>query len=220
MSVQVPFTDNQSVVGRLLRDTYNWLIVLVAINILWLLTSLTVLLLPPATAGLFHIARQVTRGEGPTVSAYLSGVYRWLWPSLLWGLLLVVWMGLALLAMAFYASTESAIALLLFGAVALLTLFFTLIQCYFWPYMMIQERPNLVVAQRNAAYTLLGAPFPNALYASLALVWLGIGVVLVIPFAVISPVMTALWLTYTLIDWLKKQGLLPQTAPDPGPAEY
>src|SRR5688572_19556656 len=103
MSARFPSSDEQSVIGRLFSDVYNWLVPLTAINILWFLMSLTIILLPPATAGLFHVAYLVTRGEGPSVSEYFAGVLRWFWYSWLWGLTVVVFMGVAAFGLTFYS---------------------------------------------------------------------------------------------------------------------
>lgn len=68
MSARIPFTDRQSVIRRIFGDVYNWLIPVTAINMLWFLMSLAIILLPPATAGLFHTPYLMTRGE--TVSDF------------------------------------------------------------------------------------------------------------------------------------------------------
>lgn len=212
MGVKVPFTDNQSVVGRLLRDVYNWLVVLVAINIMWVLLGLTVVLIPPATAGLFHVAHQVTRGEGPTVTAYMAGMRRWFLRSYLWGLLLVVYGAVSLVALSFYSASTSLVADLLLGLAALIIVFVGSMQLYFWPYMMLQEKPSFLIAQRNAAFTLLGDPLAALVNVGVAVILLVLSVVLVIPFVILMPVVVAFWLTYTLIYWLKRRGLLPTEA--------
>jgi len=209
MGVKVPFTDNQGVVERLLRDVYNWLVVLVAINIMWVLLSLTVILIPPATAGLFHVALQVTRGEGPTVTTFLVGMRRWFLHSYLWGLLLVAYVVVSLAALSFYSASTSLLADLLLVLAALVIGFVGAMQLYFWPYMMLQEKPGFLVAQRNAAFTLLGDPLAALVNVGVSVMLLALSLVLVIPFVILMPVVVAFWLTYTLIYWLKRRGLLP-----------
>ena len=209
MGVKVPFTDNQGLVERLLRDVYNWLVVLVAINIMWVLLSLTVILIPPATAGLFHVALQVTRGEGPTVTIFLVGMRRWFLHSYLWGLLLVAYVVVSLAALSFYSASTSLLAALLLVLAALVIGFVGAMQLYFWPYMMLQEKPGFLVAQRNAAFTLLGDPLAALVNVGVSVMLLALSLVLVIPFVILMPVVVAFWLTYTLIYWLKRRGLLP-----------
>lgn len=209
MSEQDLNSNSQPIILRVIGDVYNWLVPLTAINILWLLMSLTVILFPPATAGLFHVAYHVTKSQGPTVSEYLAGMRQWWWRSWLWGLIVVAFVLTAGLALVFYGASDAPIAAALFVITVLLSAFFLMVQALFWPYMMLQEKPLIRVALRNAAFTLLADPLRMIATLLLMLAVAIIGLLLVFPFVVLIPVTLAFWLTYLLVDWLKRHDLLP-----------
>ena len=66
------------IIERVGADLYNWLLPLVTINILWFLFSLTILLLPPATAALYEIAYSANNGRSPYIRDFLGAVRRWM----------------------------------------------------------------------------------------------------------------------------------------------
>jgi len=200
--------QSQPLLIRLVSDVYNWLVPLTAINILWFLMSMTVVLFPPATAGLFHVAYRVTRSEGPTIREYFAGIRQWFWISWIWGLLVGAFLGVAALALIFYSASATPIGTFLFAITAILVAFFLLTQAFFFPYLMLQEKPVIRVALRNALFTILADPFRMLLHGIILLAVLIISVLLVFPFVVLTPVTIAFWLMYLLLDWLKRHELL------------
>ena len=75
---------------RMISDVYNWMVTLAAINLIWLLCCISVVLLPPATAALYEVAYRARQGEGPTVVAYVRAMRRWFVISWKWGFLTAV----------------------------------------------------------------------------------------------------------------------------------
>ncbi|MBZ0294250.1 MAG: DUF624 domain-containing protein, partial [Anaerolineae bacterium] len=65
-------------------DLYDWLFPFIAINVLWFVCSLTVILLPPASAALFEIAQRAYDNDMPTPRTFFSAMRRWWWRSWLW----------------------------------------------------------------------------------------------------------------------------------------
>jgi hypothetical protein len=213
-----PLNENRYLaVLRVLSDVYNWLIPLVTINILWFVLSLTVILMPPATAALYDTAYRALRGEGPQVREYLGAVRRWLLPAWIWGALTVFFLALTLVALSFYGEMVGGLGAALYFLAAGIALFFMLTQFYFWPYMLLMEKPSIRLALRNAALTVLGDPLYTLWNAAISALLLAVGVILVMPVAVIVPVFIAFLGTYGLRAWLYFRGLLPaqQTADQP-----
>jgi hypothetical protein len=206
----VPFDDDQPVLLRLVLDLYNWLVPLAAINIIWLFMSVTIILLPPATAALFHVAHLVIRGEGPTVGNFLAGIRKWWLKSWLWGLTLAAYVVISFFALTFYSAMTSPVGIVLFAISAVVILVIGLTQFYFWPYLMLQEQPSILLALRNSALTVLGAPLLVLLNVVIALVLLAVGLALLVPFAFFVPVTIAFLSTYTLVNWLKRRDMLPE----------
>lgn len=180
-------------------DVYNWLLPLVTINILWFLLSLTVVLLPPATAALYEVAYQAKKGHGPGVQSFLAAVRHWLLWSWLWGVGCTFVGVIAAVALRFYSAQQSDVLLIITGA---MLIFVGCIQFYFWPYVMAQETPHLPRAIRNAAFTVLADPLLTLVYGGITLLLLVISVVLVAPMVLITPIMVAFLGVYSLLDWL------------------
>ena len=60
----------------LVIDLMDWLFPFCAVNLLWVLFSLTIILFPPATASLFETGYRAYGGQAPTVSAFVRGIRR------------------------------------------------------------------------------------------------------------------------------------------------
>lgn len=193
-------------IERALNDMYSALVALVVINVCWLLLSLTIILMPPATAGLYAVAVQARRGQGPYLRDYLAAVRRYLLPGWAWG---VVTLALAFVcgyAIAFYSSVQAWWGSALLTVSVALTLVACLVQFYVWPYMVLQEQPRLLLAARNALFTLLGDPWHVLFNVAIALFITIPGMLLIAPFILIVPVCVAYLGTYSLYGWLAHHG--------------
>lgn len=195
---------------RVVIDVYNWLLPLVAINILWFLMSLTIILLPPATAALYEIAYQARRGHGPEIHSYLLAVRRWAVRSWLWGLFNLVFCIVTLVAFRFYSTGGTPLVLIFCVAYVFIIL---LAQYYFWPYAILHESISLLVAARNSLFTLLGDPPLVIFFGLLSTFLLVISTVFVFPLVVITPVTIAFLAVYSLLEWLEGRGLLDKSEP-------
>lgn len=203
----VTFGSVSKVTYRVVIDVYNWLLPLVSINILWFLMSLTIILMPPATAALYEIAYLAKRGHGPEIRTYLVSTRRWALRSWLWGLLNALFYGVALISLRFYSAQTGIvqIGLIICLANVLITLF---VQYYFWPYVMLQKQVSFCIAARNALFTFLGDPTLVILCALTSTLLLVTSALLLIPLVVITPVTIAFLAVYSLLDWLEQRGLL------------
>lgn len=190
---------------RVVIDVYNWLLPLVAINILWFLMSLTIILLPPATAALYEIAYLAKRGHGPEIRSYSLAVRRWAVRSWLWGLFNILFCIVTLVALRFYSTSGTPVVLIFCIAYVFIIL---LAQYYFWPYIMLQELVSLRIAARNSLFTLLGDPLFVILCGLLSVLLLVVSAVFVFPLVVITPIAVAFLAVYSLLDWLEGRGLL------------
>jgi uncharacterized membrane protein YesL len=190
-------------------DVLDWLFPFVAVNVVWLLASLTIILLPPATASLFETAYNAHRGRAPEVRRFWAGIRRWFVKSWLWasGNLIV-------LALAYLLGANSGghpIALAMAGVIPALLL---IGQFYFWPYVMLQDRPSLRTALRNSVFSALGALPYLISYLALSLFILIPAIVTIAPFLLLAPILIAMLATYSLIGWLTHEGILHEDARD------
>lgn len=188
----------------LVVDLGDWLFPFCAVNVLWLLVSLTVIGFPPATAALFEVAHKAYRGEAPRPAVFLRGVRRWFGPAWLWagGNLLLI--GGVVTVVRSLDLDEAASAL-----IAAWTGLLLLAQLYVWPYVMLQETPSLRRALRNSAFTVLGDPLMTGVNLGLTLL-IGIpSVIILAPVFLVLPVFLALLYVYTLAEWLAHHAILP-----------
>lgn len=184
-------------------DLNDWLFSWVAINLLWVLLSLTVILLPPATAALFDSAQRAYRNQPPSPRHYLNQLRRWFVPSWLWAAPnVVLFGGLFLLGRA------AAGAEILLAALGVLAFLAILLQFFFWPYMVLQEAPSVLRALRNSAFTALGDLVYAVVYLALSAFLLVTSVIVIAPILLIAPVLLALMTTYGLAAWLEHHDLL------------
>lgn len=184
-------------------DLMDWLLPFMAINLLWVGLSLTIIGLPPATAALFETVYGAYRSQAPNPRQFLAGVRRWFLLSWLWALANgAIFGGLFLLARATAANFVLVTILSVVGAVIVLG------QLYFWAYMMLQEQPELLRAAKNSLFTVLGGLMYTAFYLALMLILLVPAVIVIAPVLLIAPVLFAMLITYSLIHWLDHHGIL------------
>jgi uncharacterized membrane protein YesL len=164
------------VLGTALDDWWSDWVSLTALSLAWLLCVATVILAAPATLVLYRVARQSSNGESFTVSqllGFLKGSFWKGWHWLIVNLLLAA--GLAL-NFSFYGQLRNPAGtwLLLFNL--FLGVFWLATQFYVLPYLLLQERPGLWKAFKNAVLTILASPAYNliVLGSAAALLYAGI----------------------------------------------
>jgi hypothetical protein len=72
-----PQTASVAVVWAALRDWYDDLVGVMSINILWVLSWVTIVLGPPATFGLYRYAHYTAHGQNEGVSGLWEGMKRY-----------------------------------------------------------------------------------------------------------------------------------------------
>ena len=188
---------------RTVIDLNDWLIPFVTVNFVWFVLSLSVVLLPPATVALADTAYRAYKGQTPDVREFLGALRRWFITGWLWAGANLILLGVA--AAAVVVLQENSFAIGFVGALAALAL---MVQFYTLPYLMLQERPNLILAWRNSLFTVLGDPLHLALNLGIVVLILVPALILVAPILLIVPVGTALLSTHSLVVWLQHKGIL------------
>ncbi|MBE2183530.1 MAG: DUF624 domain-containing protein [Anaerolineae bacterium] len=184
-------------------DLGDWLMGFVGINLLWVIASLTVILLPPATAALFESAQRAFQNQPPTTGQFFVSMRRWFVLSWLIALAnLLILGGLFLLGRLVYPN-EIPLAML-----AVATGCFVWVQFFFWPFLLLQTRPSPFQALRNSAFTIMSdLPYFTG-YLALTVLMAIPSVIVIAPMLFITPVLFALINTYSLNVWLQNQGIL------------
>jgi uncharacterized membrane protein YesL len=168
------------VIWMSLRDLWEELYYLVIANILWFFLGLglpllllevehdaarvamgilILLALPPATAAMFHVTNRVARATTFHISDFFVAYKLYWWRSWLWAL------GNALVAymihvdLQFYPQLiQNVVGIAIAMFFLFLFAFWLLMQIYFWPMLIQQEKPNILQAWRNAAILVLAKP--------------------------------------------------------------
>jgi hypothetical protein len=132
-------------------------------SLAWAALSLTILLLPPATAGLYAFTNRIAYGEPPHAEHFFAGARRYSALSFQWALVNLAAGGL------FYAglSTGDLPGLARFGLMLALGGWIA-VQFYTWPLLLEAPRKRLFPALRTALLLALAAPFftPALLWAA------------------------------------------------------
>jgi uncharacterized membrane protein YesL len=195
-----------------LKDWYNSMVGLAALNMLWIGSVLTVVLAAPATAGLAAVTNSIAHGTGQHFEDFKGGARRYLWISLRWLLVNAIVVGLLALNMAFYGSMESAIAPALQVFVAVLAVVWAAAQLYVWPFLMEQEDKRLRLALRNALFLALGTPVYTLTLLAVVAVVVVVSAVTILPLAVFTASFLSLLGNRAVVERLTAFGKLPSAS--------
>ncbi len=142
---------------------YRRIGILLAGNVLWLLTSLPLVTLPAATGALFFLAHRVVRDErdlddSATISDFWAGFRRyWRRSTLLW-LLDAAALMVLLVSLRFYLTSPQVLFNWLAGPVVLLLLIWLAMQVFLFPLLIIYEEKPLKEILRLASMLVLSYP--------------------------------------------------------------
>ena len=195
------------VIGKAAVDWWDGWLDLVITVLLWTVAQATIVLGPPATFGLYHVAHALINGESIGWRGLIEGGKRyfgvsWLWAALNWLALILIYVNTT-----FYGSIDSIWAF--YAQIVMVMLFFiwVIIQFFTLPYMIEMERKNLFRAYRNAFFTGMAAPVFSFLLILLSLIILVLCFFFVIPVFFGLPALVALIGVRALYDRLEAYGL-------------
>lgn len=202
-----------SVYWRTLRDWYNGMVSLAALNAVWFGAALTVVLLGPATAGIYAVTHSSARGTGQHLDEFFQAArqhawlsFRWLLVNLLVGVVFVV-------NTSFYAAARGLLPTLILIVLTAAGLLWLAMQFYVWPFLILQEDRRLRLALRNAAFLALASPLYTLTLLGGAALAVVISVVTVLPLAVFLTSFLALLGNQAVLERLRAFGKLPGAAP-------
>jgi uncharacterized membrane protein YesL len=199
------------------KDLFDELFSLTLANLLWLLISapltivaglfiyvgslglaavvalLNVLLVAPATAGLYSVAQRVAEGRVTTWRVFFAGFREYLLPS--WRVYGVWALGLMLILvnLQFYNRLNSSVGFFLIPLFLSVLLVWLALLIYIGPLLLLQSDKRLRVIARNAFLMALGRPIFTLLTLIMMLVIFGASLWLVILPFVLTFAFLALW---------------------------
>ncbi|WP_119070928.1 DUF624 domain-containing protein [Aggregatilinea lenta] len=200
------------VVWETLKDWYNGMVGLAALNMLWIGSGLTVVLLAPATAGLAAVTNSIAHGTGQHFEDFKDGAQAYLWISLRWLMLNAIVVALLAVNTVFYGAIESPIGPVVQVLVATLAVLWLAAQLYVWPFLMEQDDKRLRLALRNAVFLALGTPVYTLTLLAVAALVVILSAVTILPLAVFTASFLSLLGNRAVIERLTTFGKLPTPA--------
>ena len=208
--------EAMSVFWQTLKDIWEELLPLCLVNLVWLFASLTVILFPVTLAGGYYVANRVARGKTFGTRHYVEGIKMYWWRSLLWFLANLVVVLLIYVNLMFYPSQFEGLWVSIVGGFWLAVLIFWLtLQMYFWPLLIEQDEPRMLLAWRNSAYLVLINPFYALFVASFHLLFLAVSVATTLPLVFVGMVGLALLGTNAVLTMLVSVGKIEDPRPKP-----
>ncbi len=195
-----------AVVWDTVCDWYNGMVGLAAMNFVWLMLSLTVVLLPPATAGMYVVTHSIAHGTGAHFSDYWSGMRQYAWISYRWALVTVSAGAVWAVCFRFYGAVASDLGVVVQAVLVTVGLVGLAVQLYVWPFLMEQQDKTLRLALKNALFLSLANPvYALALLAIVALVLL-FSLFTILPIAVFATSFVALLGSRAVVERLATYG--------------
>ena len=170
-----------------LMDGWDALIPMVGLNLIWFI--LTILVLPafPAMGGLYYATNRIAHGESANVRTFFEGFKEFFWTSWKWGLVNLAVYFLLVLNIWFYGEFEGWGFLILRSIFFSISIIYTGIHFYTFPFLIEQDEPSLKIAYRNSF-----AAFARFMGRSFGLL------VLFLLIAVVSILLPPLWIIITV----------------------
>lgn len=178
-------------------DMRDWLFRYSAINLLWFVLSLTIILLPPATIGLYHVAWHTYYNREPSLKLYIAGMKRYFWQSYIWAFFMLITLSMGFSALLYYTTHEIFIGIV-FSVVVTVLLLGGLF--HYLPYLVLEK--HAFKALKLSVFTALADPFTILIYALLMFIFGIPSIIVVAPLMFILPIILALIGMYNLLNWL------------------
>jgi hypothetical protein len=197
-------TASLQVAGNAIDDWWHNWVNQFTLNLVWLLSWLTIILGPPVTLGLYHVNERLIYGESLGLPGLVEGSRRYFFVSWLWAIINLLVMAIIVVNYLFYASFTTSWFDLLQGFFILLGLAWLAIQFYALPYLIVQERKHIGLAMRNALFTFLAAPGFSLVLGIVSLLLVFLCLFTVAPLFLGGPCLIVLLGNHAVMDRLEK----------------
>ncbi len=147
-----------NVFGRASRLLWEELFLLGVASYIWMMLSLTIVLLPPLTVGLVYMANQIARGNAIRFTLIFSGGWRYLSRSYLWGLINALAILLVLSDLTYYQQIQGDLGTVAVTLAILLALAWAIIQLLTLPLLVELGPKKLGAAFRQALVLTISQP--------------------------------------------------------------
>jgi uncharacterized membrane protein YesL len=193
---------------------YGWTN-LAAINVVWIVCCITIVLAPPATFGLFHAASEAAHQRNVGMADFVHGLRLYFRQSWLWGILNAIAVLLVWTNIRFYGQFREAWAGVLLLVTLALAFVWLAVQFYALPYLMEQKEKRLRTALRNGLFTALASPLYTIVLLAVAGVIVSLSIQLPILLLLGGPPLLAILASQAVLERLATFGKIAQPAPEP-----
>lgn len=131
----------------------------VLLNFTWVVLSLPVITLIPATAGLYHATHLMVRHGDASMMDVWRGFRRYFWKSWLWAGLNILVFGILISNYLFYNGFSGRWTTWVRLTILLMAFFWLCLQLYTFPMLLFQEDKRLRTAVRNSYIAFILRPF-------------------------------------------------------------
>jgi len=221
--------EAMGVFWQTLKDTWEELFPLAIANLVWLASIAIGLSIPSATAwfvgivtippvaitmaGMYYVTNRVAHGRTFHFADFVEGMRMFWWRSLLWLLANAVVVFLIIINLQFYASFQATWSVFVNGLWLAILVFWLAMQVYFWPLLIEQEQPKMLLSWRNCAYLILANPFYAFFVVSFTIVLFGISVALMLPLIFVGMALVGLLGNNAVLTLLVKFGIIKEARP-------
>ncbi len=188
-----------------IRAWWGELLFLLALNFIWLLAQLTVILGPPSTVALYTVAQRVLDKDIVDFGDFWQALKENFGRSWIWGAAQIVIYLVLVYNLFFYAGKEGVVYLALRYAWTLLLLFWFAINLYYWPLYLAQTDRRFTTTLSNAAKMALINPGYTIAYSLLALLFIVGSMISGLLLGAVMGVWLALWGTRVVQDRMASQ---------------
>lgn len=207
-----PLRIKGGIFGALRATLGGWwreVFVLTGFNLLWAIATFSIVALPPATAAMFYVARQVLANDSfINWQTFWQPFRRYSLAAWRWGLVFFALAGVAAGNLWFYRDGPGPVWTILRWVWAILLVVWVILNLFFWPFWFAEDEAHraLRTTWRNALTFVLANTFP-ALFVTVIVFLLGTASFLFgVPLGVLFMSWTALLATATLAAYLPREG--------------
>jgi len=178
-------------------------------NFVWFALSLTVILLPPATAGAAAAMNSLAHGTGARLSDFGEGMRRYAWVSYRWALVNLAAGVIFAVGFVFYGSLGTPLGALIQMVFVVFGVLWIAAQFYVWPFLIEQEQQRVRLALKNGLFLTLANPVYSLVLLGGAALALIISVVTILPAALFAATFILLLGNRAVVERLTAYGKLP-----------
>ncbi len=197
-----------SVLRKAFVNWYDSMLTLVVLNMLWLLSLVTIVLLPPATAALYAVTNEMMHTGSGGFSEFFEAGRRYFIKSWIWALMNLLMLAVIWANIVFYGQQKTDLAAIVQALFVMLGVYWLVIQFYFWPFLMEQTDKRVFLALRNSVLTALASPGFTLLMALAVILMVVLSVVFVLPAGVMTATVIALMGNHAVLNRLETFGKL------------